>query len=266
MALQPLPSHLTLGGEAVEDDAGPRAGGQSVGPRAVAVDDGHAVRGERLQKLPLGGGDGPQRAQPLQVHGRYGGDDPYPGRGDAAQEGDVPPRRHPHLQDGRLVPRLQAGQGEGEADLRVQVPGALQDAVAGGEDGRYQLLAGGLAHAARDPYHLQAGVVGQTSRAQPLQRLQRIAYLKGDDVAVRLGHWPGDHQAAGAAGHRLGQELVAVVPLARQGEEELARGDAPRVDGHVCEGQVFCPGGAAGHQDGLEVAGDLLEGQHLHLT
>ena len=90
------------------------------------------------------------------------GDHRHVRRGQVHQVGDLSKVVHPHLQHADLVLAVQAEEGEGKAQLVVEVPLGFQHLVLLAQDGGHHVLGGGLAHAAGDADHRdgELGLVG----------------------------------------------------------------------------------------------------------
>ncbi len=72
--------------------------------------------------------------------------------GHLAQAVHLPKVADAHLHHGQLMLPADAQQGQGHADLIVEIALRLQDAVLFRQHGRDELLGAGLAHAAGDAY------------------------------------------------------------------------------------------------------------------
>ena len=75
----------------------------------------------------------------------------------------------------------------------------------------------------------------------------------------RIGHVV-DDETGGAAAGRLGHEVVAVEPMALDGEERLAHAERARVDGDTADGH----GEIADDERALGRAHDVLDGEGRH--
>ena len=149
---------------------------------------------------------------------RDGCQDTDVGRGDGAQILYVPCVGGSHLENENLCTRVGGQDGEGKADLVVQVPCRRRDTPPGmPENGREGVLGRRLAHSARNPDNGgRRRVLAQKRPAcEPLQRLQGVVHDEGRHVEPA-----GRHRRHRAAQVRLGGEVRAVGPAA-QGEEQV---------------------------------------------
>ena len=86
--------------------------------------------GSACDQFCFSAGDGFLRAGAFGMDGADIGDHTHGWQGDIAQEGDLTGNVESHFQHGALMPGPQLEQGERQADLVVQVAGALERAVA----------------------------------------------------------------------------------------------------------------------------------------
>ena len=117
--------------------------------RVVPVEHQQAVLPDMGQQLALGLEDILPAAQTLDVGVADVGDDPHLGLDDAAQIVDLPEVVHAHLHHGHLVALVQPQQGQGQADVIVEVPLGLEHLIFDAQNGGQHILGGGLAHAIR---------------------------------------------------------------------------------------------------------------------
>jgi hypothetical protein len=228
---------------------------------AVGVDGG-ARRGEGGEQLALGAGDLVDAAQALQVDGADVDDHAHLGLGDAGQVGDLAAGRHAHLDDGVAVLGPEAEEGEGEAEVVVEVAlGPVHPLLAGRrrEHAGHQLLGGGLAVGAGDADDAQAagGERAAVRAGQAAEGGDGVVYLDDRDVTGQRevgGAAAGDHQAGGAREDGLGGEVVPVVALAADGEPQAAGQDGAPVDGHAAVEGAGDAGGDQVEREGMGAA------------
>jgi hypothetical protein len=196
----------------------------------VGVEHRHAAGPEPLQDLGLGLGDGLQRVEELQVHGGHAGDHGHVGLRQPRQLAQLAGVVHAQLQHGRALLREQPQQCQRQAVPVVQVALGLEHRAERAQQGRRDLLGGGLADRAGDDQHGQprrpargAREVGQGARgvrhaheSQAARRLDGAVHQRGPGAAVAGGR----------------EVVVAVQPLAVDGHEQLARQQRARVDRH----------------------------------
>ena len=210
----------------------------------------------------------------LQVRFRHAGDQAHLGDGDAGERGDLAGRGHPqfHHADSAVVGVLQ--QRERQAPLVVPVAAGAEDPVLRAEGRRRRFLGGGLADAAGDgadggaapdPHLPGEGAEGDggvpdfeeergaaPSAVGGFRRGRRF----GGRVAAGEAGVPGDDRPGGAPGEGVGDEGVAVVVRAPDGEEEVAWADPPAVEGDAGDDRAVedAEGRAAGAGDRMEEA------------
>ncbi len=171
------------------------------------------------------------RAQALEMRGRDAGDDAHVRLRDLRQAPDLARPVHAELEDRRFLRAREAEQGEREADQvvlrarRAQHPPRAEGAR---QDRGQHLLGGRLAVAAGHGHDARAATPAM-ERGQVAERGERVAHR--DDAAAErpLRMRALDHDRARAALGRVPQEVVPVVRLAADGDEELARPEAPAV-------------------------------------
>ena len=199
-------------------------------------------------------------AQALHVDGADVGHDAHLRSGDATEEADLAGAVHAHLQDSPLVVRAELEEGEGEPDLSVQIGFALEDGERAGQDGGGELFAGGLAEAAGDADDLQV-VLGAPVGSQGLEGGEAIAHLEDGHVRRQTARQALNEDAGGAAGHGVGDKIVAVVTFAGQGDEQVIGLYLAGVDGDAGERPALV-GAFDGLEHRAEAAGYVLHPQH----
>ena len=200
--------------------------------RLVRRDHGGAVRGQVGDQLRLGGRDRLDRAEQLEVRRADVDDHADVGLGDVRQLGDLAGAAHAHLQHERLGALRCGEQLQRQPDLRVEVAAADERPAMRRQQRGEDVLRRGLAGRAGDRDRLGA------ERAAPCagERLERGERVVGgeQDAGGRafrvLGVRGRDEHAPGACRERLRGEAAAVVRLAGQADEQVARGDVARVD------------------------------------
>src|SRR5438128_1479115 len=131
----------------------------------------------------------------------------------------------------------QAQQDQRQAYFVVEVALRLEGIEAARQHGGDDLFGGGLAHAARDAYHLHV-VARPPPGRQPLQRGQWVVY---SDERVRrhppVRPWPirTHHCAECPISNRINYIIVPVNPLTLKGNKKGAAGSLARVYYHVLE-------------------------------
>ena len=126
-------------------------GGHPPDPLVVGVEDRRAVGRQRLDELALGPLDRVERADPATGgRGWTAVTTPIRGRADRGQLGDLAADVHAHLEDGGLVLRAEAQDGQRQADLVVLVALALERPEAAAQDRRDRVLRRGLGDGAGD--------------------------------------------------------------------------------------------------------------------
>ena len=123
--------------------------------KVVPVENGQTCRVHGLENLAFGLQDALAAAQVLNVGIADVGNHRHVRRGQVHQVGDLSKVVHPHLQHTDLVLAAQAEEGEGKAQLVVEVPLGFQHLVLLAQDGGHHVFGGGLAHTAGDAHHLR---------------------------------------------------------------------------------------------------------------
>ena len=138
------------------------------------------------------------------------------------------------LVGGRRGPRRRFRDFAVEVAQRAQQAGAMSG---GGEHAGHQATRGRLAVGAGDADHLQpvAGIAGQ-GLADAAVGVAGVGHEAERHVQPRQRSL-GEHGAS-AARQGLGDEVVAVAAAARQGGEQIARPDAPRIAGAAADADV----------------------------
>ncbi len=189
----------------------------------VSRHDGGAAVGELVDELRLGGGHVLDGADELKVHRRDVRDHADVRLGDARQLADLPGAAHGHLDHRDFRRALDLEQRERHPDLVVQVRGGGHGAGHRREQRPEDVLCGGLAGAAGDADHLDAGPAADGG-GQALQRREAVV----DDDARRGGRQSRRGTAADDHGRSASRQclrgvLVAVEALALQPDEEVSR-------------------------------------------
>ena len=166
----------------------------------------------------LGGSDTGDGAEALDMGGQDVVDQGHGGPRDAAQVGDFPGRAGTHFDDRKAVLRAQTEQGQGHADVVVQIPPRRQHRAAVAQDRRHHVLDPGLATTAGNRDQRAGKLVADEGR--------ELAQGKGG-----IGHYPlGNgqilvgalhHQAAGLA-RGAGEKTMGIETLTTQGDEQIA--------------------------------------------
>jgi hypothetical protein len=180
--------------------------------------------------------------------------------GDAGEIGDLAADVHAHLEHGGAVLRPEPEQRQRQPPLIVEAPARLQHLPARTEDAGDQLLGGPLAVGAGHPDNRngESRAVECGEHAEGARRvLDEHQRHVGRDVVVQRVH----DQARGAARGRLGEERVAVEPVAPDGEEGLADAERSGVDGHPGDRDAE----VTGDQCALGGANDVLHGKWGHV-
>jgi len=140
-----------------------------------------------------------------------------------------------HFDDGKLGILLHGQDGEGNADVIIQIAlGGIGD-MGGGEDGVYQLLRRGLPIAAGDGYKRDLELTAMVE-GQPLQGGEHVFHEDEliDGYAVACGGFV-DDGIGGALFQGLAGESVAIEAGAFQGKEKIA---LPELAGICLYGRV----------------------------
>ncbi len=170
----------------------------------VTIEDGDAGSGQALHQLIFGARNaGHAIGKILGVGTADVGDDPPIGVSDASQRSDFAGMRHPHLDHGNLMLRLQFEQLQGHAEFVVEVSMRFQNREARSQNFRNRLFGGGLAGAASHPDHALVPMPAHRG-GQRLQRDQRIVH---DQQSV--GMRPGREDRLLCCGRRPPRELLA---------------------------------------------------------
>ena len=160
----------------------------------------------------------------------HAGDQAAGGLDDARQLGDFAGGAGAHFHDGQVGAFVDAEEGEGDADVVVEVRLGGYHVVLLGQDGGDELLGGGLAVGAGDADHRDvelAAVVGG-------QLLQHFQGILNDDALPSAPGRPFEQEAVddGIAGTRLQGVQGEIVPVERfsfQGKKHRAVLDFPAV-------------------------------------
>ena len=195
----------------------------------VGIDEDEAVlAGEPAVELGLGHDHTLEGAEAFEVSTADVGDEAAVGVGDAAEEFYLAGVVGTHLDNGHLGVLGDGEQGEGDAEVVVEVALGGRHPVAAGEDGGDQLLGGGFAVGAGDADDGD-GEVAAVLAGKLLEGAQHVGH---DDAAVvDLVLRVADDAEGGALLQGLRREGVAVEMLAPEGEEDAPGGDGARVGG-----------------------------------
>ncbi len=168
------------------------------------------------------------------------------GAGDTGQIGNLPRMVGTHLQDQKILfSRLQ--QGQGQADVVVQVAPRRPHPARLAENGGDHLLGRGLAVAAGqgDDAAGEALAMGGGQLAEGQAGILDLPLWQID------GQGSLDHEGRGALVTGAGGEVMAIVALARQGHEEAAAQVLAAVDTHATKASVGTQKSATHPGDGL---------------
>ena len=208
---------------------GPLQGGQQ---GVVPVEDSQPVPLQVGEDLALGLKDVLPAAQVLNVGVADVGDEGHIRLHQPGQVVDFPGVVHAQLHHTHLMLRLQPEQGEGHADVVVEIPLRFVDAEPCPQHRRRHILGGGLPHRAGDgdegdgeelfvvPGQLPQGALGGA----------HLDVKLAGQIALPL---PGGEAARRPRLQRGIDEGVAVEPLPLQGDEQAAGGDIPAVGAHL---------------------------------
>ena len=173
------------------------------------------VGGERLEQLALDLGDARRAAEVLGVGEADVGDDPDVGAGDLGERGDVAGEAVAHLGHDHLGVEGRVEQGEREAGLVVERRRSWRGRAgwrrAPPRSGPWWRLAGRAGHAD----HLRVAPGGGGRSAQGGERGEAVGDLHHRGGRGRRRDRAGDERDRGAAGPRVGDEVVPVAVAAR---------------------------------------------------
>ena len=170
-----------------------------------------------------------KRAEARQVRCAHVGDEAAVGRHDFAEESNLPGVVRPRFHHGHLVVGAQAEQGEGHADVVVEVALGKQHALPLREHGGGEFLGCRLAVRSRDLQGRRAQRAAVEGR-QLLKGFQHVLHAYEARVAGQRGIV---HDGRFAARLQGGQRKpVAVEAFAAQGKVELAGSRLARVGSH----------------------------------
>ncbi len=198
----------------------------------VPVEDGQPLRLQMGENFALGLKDVLPAAQILNVGVPDVGNEGHVRLHQPAQIVDLPCVVHPQLHHAHLMAPLQLEQGEGHADVVVEVPLRFVDAEFCPQHGGYHVLGGGLAHRAGDgdkwdiePFFVIPGQLPQGALGGA-----HLDVEFAGEIALPL---PGGKAARRPRLQGSVNEGVAVEPLPLQGDEQAARLNAPAVGAHL---------------------------------
>jgi hypothetical protein len=255
-----LRSYVGVGTRTEEEDTGGGPRGLAGGVGVVGVEHCRRVRGQPGDQIAFLERDLVAAAQVLDVRRAHVGDDAHGGAGDFDQLGDLAAVVHPQLDDDAPIRCGPPQQGEGKAELVVQVPRVLETGRRHREDRGAHLLRHRLAVAPGDG----DDGTGEFRAVSPRQRAERAGRVVDCDCrevrreAFRQLATALEKEARRPCGGRLGEEAVRVVVGAHDGHEELPRSDGPGVDGNAREARFAAspqhassgPVGGAGRAEG----------------
>lgn len=186
----------------------------------VMDEDGRvAVAAQEVEEFAFGTHHSLERAEAFQMGLAHVGDESVVGFGDVHQFLDVAGVAGSHFYDGQFVLGAQAQQGEGHADVVVQVAFGVEYVVALRQHGGQQFLGRSLAVGAGDAddarAHLPAVVVGQL-----LQGFQTVVHEEVAVVSLRSVLGFVDHGVSASGFERAGGKSISVERFAFQGDEE----------------------------------------------
>ena len=195
----------------------------------IGVQDRQPTGRQRLDQLPLGGGDRLHAAELPQMGAADVEHHPDVRRGHPAQVGDVP-----HPPGGLLqhqVPSVRAGPQHRvrQPEFVVERPGRGDGVPQPAGQLRQQVLGGGLAGGAGHPDHRQ--LVGQPGPHVPGQRghgRQRIGHQHRRHLVLP----PGAHHRHRSGGPGGPGEVVPVHPAADERHEQISRTDLAGIELH----------------------------------
>ena len=167
---------------------------------------------------------------------------------------------HAGLDDRRLVGVVQAQQGQGGADVVIEVLRRLQDAVLLGENGGDHVLGGGLPHAAGDLHHGD-GELLPVMAGQVLQGQAGVRHLDVELVGPQVLRELRAEDARRPLVQGSADEAVAVELLPHDGDEKAPGGDVPAVRGDGADILRPLPGVPPDAADSLL---DLTDAHGLH--
>ena len=205
--------------------------GEGADARVVVVEDRYAFGAELFDEFALGEGDAFDAGEVFNVRGADVGDEADVGAGDIGEEADFVGVVHAHFEDGTLGVGVEAEEGEGKADVVIEIAFVAGGAGEGGDG----FLGGGFAGAAGDGDEgvgdFAAGAGGE---------LLQGGECVGDADEAEAGHLRPVaivHEGGGGAPFGGGlQEVVAVVGIAFEGDVESAGGEGAGVDAPLADG------------------------------
>ena len=192
------------------------------------------------------------------MHRRYRGDHTDRGRGHGAQGGDLALLVGANLDHNGLVIGRQLEEGQRQPPLVVEGAFRLQHSPAGPEHRGDHLLRRRLAVGAGDRDH-RDGEALTVVRGDVTEGSRRILH---EDERHASRDRIGDvvHETRGPATRRFRHEVVAVEPMALDGEECLADTERTGIDGDATDGHREVPD----DERALSRANDVLDGEGRH--
>ena len=235
-------------------------GGQEV---IVAVEDQQTVGLNVGQHLALGFEDILPAAQTLNVGIADVGDDTYVGLDGSGQIVDLAKAVHAHLQHAHGVLIGQTQDGQGHAQIVVEVALGFQDVILLSQHAGDHVLGSGLAHAAGDR-HEGNGKQRFIPDSQILQRHFGVFHLDIELVSAVTLQFPVGEDAGGAVfqgGVNIG---MAVEALPHNGQKQSAFMDGTAVHVHHVDGSIQIVIGS--QQSAAHGGHQLAQGDGLHYS
>ena len=200
--------------------------------RVVGVGDEDIVGVRSIENLGLGIGDRVSRLEEPEVRVAHIGPHADVGLRDADQRANLSRMIHAQFDDCDLRPRAQLEQRERQADVVVEIPLVPEDAMARRQKLRGDFLGRRLARASRDRHDLGTRPPPYLTR-DVLQRRRRVVDSNHDRPRrqlVSLRQIARHDDSACSPRQHVGHEVVAVEPLALDGDEAIASLERSRID------------------------------------
>ena len=191
--LDALRPHGRVGGQAEQERLDAALPGQAPQPRVVRVQHRSTAGSEPGQQRALFAQHPLQGAEPFQVGRADVGDEPHVRGADLGQPRDFTGQVGAELEDRPCVPRLEVEQGEGDADLVVQVFRRFQHRKPPGQDGGGHPARAGLAVGAGDGDHRGRRALAVIGRQVP-QGAGRVGHRHAGDGSGRSARPPADRR------------------------------------------------------------------------
>ena len=217
-ALQPVANHAQPGDLHLREQV------------VIIAEQQHRPVRQGVRQLQLGLENIFPGAEPFDVRNAHIGDNAHHGAGGIAEIPDLARRTHAHFHHRDLRLRGDAHQRFGRADLVILIAFGFDDAKGGSHDRRHHFLGGGFTYAAGN-----ADDCGRHFAA-----VQRRDLQKGAQAAGNPKHPPGGgiiavvlrHGRLSPCRQRRVDVIMAVHPLARQGDEQRPRPGLAAVGDH----------------------------------